>query len=153
MFNSPRPPDMQLPDEAVPPPPGLAAAAGVPPIALPVVALPVIVPPVAVPLSAPGSDDHGPQYGPRSGPDVQPNTKMRTESRPPAAVGLDASTSVDFRAGYADYLRVASIKELVAVTLPGVTGMMALTGLGGLVGFRQAKAGRTVPIDATRFMR
>ncbi|OBB30484.1 hypothetical protein A5792_19035 [Mycolicibacterium peregrinum] len=140
----------QAPDVAVPPPPGLAAAAGVPPIAVPVIALPVVVPPLAVPLGAPGSD-HGPQSGPWSGP-VQPSIKMRTGSPPPAAVGLDAAMPVAFRAGYADYLRTANTMELAAVALPGVTGMMALTGLGGFVGYRQAKAGRTVRIDASRFM-
>ncbi len=57
-----------------------------------------------------------------------------------------------FRIGYADYLRTASTGEIAAMALPGVTGMMTLTGLGGLVGYRQAKAGRTVRIDATRFM-
>ncbi|AMD56699.1 hypothetical protein ATO49_27540 [Mycolicibacterium fortuitum subsp. fortuitum DSM 46621 = ATCC 6841 = JCM 6387] len=136
----------------VPPPPGLAAAAGVAPVAVPVIALPVIVPPIAVPLGAPDAD-HGPRSGPRSGPEVQSNTKMRTEARQPAAVGLDAAIPVAFRAGYTDYLRTANTKEIAAVALPGVTGMMALTGLGGLVGYRQAKAGRTVRIDVSRFMR
>ncbi|MCA4721505.1 hypothetical protein H8Z58_01440 [Mycolicibacterium fortuitum] len=132
----------------MPPPPGLAAAAGVAPVAVPVIALPVIVPPIAVPLGAPDAD-----HGPRSGPEVQSNTKMRTEARQPAAVGLDAAIPVAFRAGYTDYLRTANTKEIAAVALPGVTGMMALTGLGGLVGYRQAKAGRTVRIDVSRFMR
>jgi hypothetical protein len=79
---------------------------------------------------------------------------MRTETTPPAAVGLDAGLPpVSFRAGYTDYLRTANTMEIAAMALPGVTGMMALTGLGGLVGYRQAKAGRTVRIDASRFMR
>lgn len=129
------------------PPPGLAAAAGVPPIVVPVV-LPVIVPPLAVPLSGPDSD-----RGPRSGPDVHPTTKLSIETPTPVAVGLDAAIPpASFRAGYADYLRTASTTEIAAMALPGVTGMMALTGLGGFVGYRQAKAGRTVRIDATRFM-
>jgi hypothetical protein len=147
-------PQAQVPDLDVPPPPGLAAAAGVAPIAVPVVVLPVIVPPLAVPMGAPDSD-HGPHSGPSgSRPDVQPNVKMRTETRPPAAVGLDAGLPpASFRAGYTDYLRTANTMEIAAMALPGVTGMMALTGLGGLVGYRQAKAGRTVRIDASRFMR
>ncbi|MCG7608663.1 hypothetical protein MHN83_14900, partial [Mycobacterium sp. CnD-18-1] len=141
------------PDVAAPPPPGLAAAAGLAPIPAPVVVLPVIVPPLAVPLAGPGSDD-GPRFGPGSRPDMQPSTKMRTEAGPPAAVGLDAATPpASFRAGYADYLRTANTMEIAAMAMPGVTGMMALTGLGGLVGYRQAKAGRTVRIDASRFMR
>ncbi|ODR21600.1 hypothetical protein BHQ19_20700 [Mycolicibacterium porcinum] len=144
-------PQAQAPDVAAPPP-GLAAAAGVAPIAVPVVVLPVIVPPLAVPVGAPDSD-HGPRSGPGQRPDVQPSTKMRTEARPPAAVGLDSAIPPAFRAGYTDYLRTANTMEIAAMALPGVTGMMALTGLGGLVGYRQAKAGRTVRIDASRFMR
>ncbi len=144
---------VQAPAGMAPPAPGLAAAVGAAPIAVPVVVLPVIVPPIVAPLGAPGTD-HGPQSGPRSGPEAQPNIKLRTEVGRPAAVGLDTGIPpASFRIGYTDYLRTASTMEIAAMALPGMTGMLALTGLGGLVGFRQAKAGRTVPIDATRFMR
>ncbi|WP_254849362.1 hypothetical protein [Mycobacterium sp. GA-1841] len=155
-FNYARAPSLQFPPRPAQPltaaqpgapPPGLAAAAGVPPIVVPVV-LPVIVPPLEVPLNAPDSD-----RGPRSGPDMEPTTKLRIQTPTPVAVGLDAAIPpVSFRVGYTDYLRTASTIEIAAMALPGVTGMMALTGLGGFVGYRQAKAGRTVRIDATRFM-
>ncbi len=33
---------------------------------------------------------------------------------------------------------------MAAVAVPGVMGLLALTGAGGLLGYRQARAGRTV---------
>lgn len=45
------------------------------------------------------------------------------------------------RLGYPEYLRQASITELAAVALPGLAALVGLTALGGLLGYRQAKAG------------
>jgi hypothetical protein len=45
------------------------------------------------------------------------------------------------RIGYPDYLSAASLTQIAALALPGVAGLAALTGAGGLVGYRQAKAG------------
>ncbi|MUL79960.1 hypothetical protein FZI94_28455 [Mycobacterium sp. CBMA226] len=49
-----------------------------------------------------------------------------------------------FRAGYPDYLRAAGLSEVAAVAVPGFTGILILTGAGGLVGYRQARAGHVV---------
>ena len=58
-----------------------------------------------------------------------------------------------YRAGYGDYLRTAGVGQMVAVAVPGVTGILVLTGAGGLVGYRQARAGHTVRANGTsRFM-
>lgn len=58
-----------------------------------------------------------------------------------------------FRAGYPDYLRAAGLSEVAAVAVPGFTGILILTGAGGLVGYRQARAGHVVRRSGTaRFM-
>lgn len=58
-----------------------------------------------------------------------------------------------FRAGYPDYLRAAGLGEVAAVAVPGFTGILILTGAGGLVGYRQARAGLVVRRSGTaRFM-
>ncbi|MUM06478.1 hypothetical protein B5P44_17035 [Mycobacterium sp. CBMA 213] len=58
-----------------------------------------------------------------------------------------------FRAGYPDYLRAAGLSEVAAVAVPGFTGILILTGAGGLVGYRQARAGHLVGRSGTaRFM-
>ncbi|MUM05976.1 hypothetical protein B5P44_14455 [Mycobacterium sp. CBMA 213] len=49
-----------------------------------------------------------------------------------------------FRAGYSDDLRAAGISEVAAVAVPGFTGILVLTGAGGLIGLRQARAGRAM---------
>jgi hypothetical protein len=52
---------------------------------------------------------------------------------------------VTFRAGYTDYLRTATVGDLAAVALPGTAGIFVITALGGLVGFRQARAAQALP--------
>lgn len=69
----------------------------------------------------------------------------------PANEGNIAAVSDTFRIGYVDYLRTAQMSQLVAVALPGVAGLLLLTGAGGFVGYRQAKAGH-VHAGAARFM-
>ncbi len=49
-----------------------------------------------------------------------------------------------YRAGYSDDLRAAGLGEVAAVAVPGFTGLLVLTGAGGLIGFRQARAGRAL---------
>ena len=50
----------------------------------------------------------------------------------------------EFRPGYSDDLRAAGLGEVAAVAVPGFTGLLVLTGAGGLIGFRQARAGRAM---------
>jgi hypothetical protein len=58
-----------------------------------------------------------------------------------------------FRPGYSDDLRAAGLGEVAAVAVPGFTGLLVLTGAGGLIGFRQARAGRSLPAaSGARFM-
>jgi len=58
-----------------------------------------------------------------------------------------------FRVGYPQYLREAKIGEVAVLALPGFAGLLALTALGGFLGYRQARAGH-VPRTAgvSRFL-
>jgi hypothetical protein len=59
----------------------------------------------------------------------------------------------EFRPGYPDYLRAAGMSEVAAVAVPGFAGIITLTAAGGLLGYRQARAGRaTAPSRAARFV-
>jgi len=58
-----------------------------------------------------------------------------------------------FRAGYGQYLQTDGSSQVAALALPGVAGILILTGAGGLLGYRQARAGRAGWIrGSTRFM-
>lgn len=88
--------------------------------------------PAAVPLAGPPSRSSGPP--PRTGP----------AGPPPESVRL----------GYPEYLRQATMTELASVALPGLAAILGLTALGGLLGYRQAKAGYLLPAGgAGRFLR
>ena len=153
---------MQLPPEAptvVSAVPGLAVAAGQLPLAP--ITLPVIVAPVIVaPAVAPGVGGGG------GGPAAPANPAL---PRPPRAVAADPPAGRDplpanagsnavvpassYRVGYSEYLRTAGISQVAALAVPGVAGILVLTGAGGLVGYRQAKAGLAVRTGrAARFV-
>ena len=51
--------------------------------------------------------------------------------------------------GYTEYLRSAGLSQVAALAVPGLGGMLVLTGAGGLVGYRQAKAGHAVHTSGT----
>jgi len=58
-----------------------------------------------------------------------------------------------YRVGNGEYLRTAGIPQIAALAVPGVAGILVLTATGGLLGYRQAKAGRAVRATRTvRFM-
>jgi hypothetical protein len=147
----PEVPDMQLPPASEPSAidvvPGVGAAAADLPI--PPITLPVIVAP-AVPLGA-GGGAGGPAEP------ALPAAPRGVSAEPPAGreplpasvgsnVALPASS---YRVGYADYLRNAGLSQVAALAVPGVTGMLVLTGAGGLVGYRQAKAGHAIHTSGT----
>jgi len=63
----------------------------------------------------------------------------------PASVGGNvAMPASSYRIGYPDYLRNAGLPQLAALAVPGVAGMLILTGAGGFVGYRQAQAGQAI---------
>lgn len=157
---------------------GLATAATELPFAS--ITLPVIVPPAGVPGSVGGGSGAGgggltvgtggvapPPAGPRPGMPEAPRVTERPGGKPasppqgtenPAEVpaftaGNGSIPAPSYRAGYTDYLRAAGLGEVAAVAVPGVTGILALVGAGGLLGYRQARAGHTVRASGTgRFM-
>lgn len=162
-FKPPSVPGMQLPGELGPGQPGVvdagagAAAAAAPvgpavPIALPV----IVVPPLA--LGAGGAGSGGASAGmPPAAPGVKSIFAEPPAGRitPPANAGSNAAVpKSSYRIGYTEYLRSAGLPQVAALAVPGLAGIMVLTGAGGLVGYRQAKAGHAVRVGGSaRFMR
>jgi hypothetical protein len=88
--------------------------------------------------------------GGRPAPAQEPNP---VRERPPASVGNATEAPASFRVGYPEYLREAKTGEVAALAVPGVVGLLALTAFGGLVGYRQARAGHLVRATGTaRFL-
>lgn len=167
-YKPPSVPDMQLPDELQPNQPGVAGApavldagagiaaavpVGAAPIALPV----IVVPPLAVPAVAGGAPSGGgasagaPPAAPRAVTAQPPAERVP----PPASVGSNvAAPNSSYRIGYTEYLRSAGLPQVAALAVPGLFGIMVLTGAGGLLGYRQAKAGHAVHVSGSaRFIR
>lgn len=80
--------------------------------------------------------------------------KVRPGQTLPTDMGTSSlSTSASYRIGYSDYLRTAGMSQLLAVAVPGVAGMLLLTAGGGLIGYRQARAGQAVRTERiSRFL-
>jgi hypothetical protein len=119
--------------------PGLVA-----PAAMPVLSMPVIV---LAPV-APGIGGGGVGAGPRApAPENAVRSPAPARTPPaerPAAPRTDAVLPASYRAGYGEYLRTAGMPQVIAVAVPGATGIMLLTGAGGLIGYRQARAGLAI---------
>ncbi|HEV7423289.1 MAG TPA: hypothetical protein VGO30_26205 [Mycobacterium sp.] len=83
-----------------------------------------------------------------------PPKSGRQQNSPPAfSAGNQAIPAPSYRMGYVEYLRAAGFGQVAAVAVPGFTGILILTGAGGLIGYRQARAGRSVRSGNTaRFM-
>ena len=126
---------------------GAVGPAGIvpPPITMPPL---IVLPPVEAPMRPLGP---GAEPGPRNGPARESSP---TRDRPPAtSAGAGTEVPPSSRVGYPKYLQDAKIGEVAAVALPGFAGLLALTGLGGFLGYRQAKAGHLVrAAGTTRFM-
>lgn len=93
----------------------------------------------------------GSEPGPRTGPGRESSTGRE---RPPAtSAGAGTEMPASTRVGYPRYLQEAKMGEVAALALPGFAGILALTALGGVVGYRQARAGHVVrTAGTTRFM-
>jgi len=145
---------MQLPPELMPPAtepsaigavPGVGAAAlelPIPPITLPVIVAPVIG------LGGGGGSPGAPALpvAPRG---VAAEPPAGREPLPANAGSNVAVPAASYRIGYTEYLRSAGLSQVAALAVPGVAGMLVLTGAGGLVGYRQAKAGHAVHTSGT----
>lgn len=108
------------------------------------------VPRLAPPATAPspeGTPDVGKPAEQLPLPEQQPTTPAAT------AAGNQLLPAPTYRMGYVEYLRAAGLGQVAAVAVPGVTGILVLTGAGGLIGYRQARAGRAVHAGGpARFM-
>jgi hypothetical protein len=72
----------------------------------------------------------------------------------PISTAIGAAPPAGFRVGYAPYLRTADTSEIAGLAVPGVAGIVALTAIGGFVGYRQAKSGVAVRTAGTsKFLR
>lgn len=167
-YTPPSIPDMQLPDELQPGQPGVAggpavldAGAGIAaaapvgaaaPIALPV----IVVPPIGLGGIGGGAGPGGASAGaPPAVPRAVTAQPPAGRIPPPANVGSNvAGPNSSYRIGYTEYLRTAGLPQVAALAVPGLVGIMVLTGAGGLLGYRQAKAGHAVHVSGSaRFMR
>ena len=84
---------------------------------------------------------------------VEPPAGSGSEPLPANVGDNDAVCRPRSGVGYAEYLRTAGTSQIAALAVPGVAGILVLTGAGGLVGYRQAKAGHVVRTGgAARFM-
>ena len=140
------PPPQSLPESpvlpVVPDPqeplPGLVAPVAVPVLSMPMIALPAALPGI-------GAGGGGPRV-PAPGSAARPPAAQRPAQveRPAAPRAGDTAVPTSYRAGYGQYLRTAGMPQVIAMAVPGVTGIMVLTGAGGLIGYRQARAGRAI---------
>ncbi len=112
----------------------------VPPVVLPPV--PVVVPLAPAPPGAPGPAAPQAPAAPAAPTIQEPGTNR--QPAPPESAGPHTLPE-SFRAGYADYLRMADVTDLMWAALPGTVGIMAITAAGGVVGYRQARAATVLP--------
>jgi hypothetical protein len=172
-FHPPKPPGMQLPipREVVPDledisVPFFDAVAGLATAASDLPFEPLTLPVIVVPGGGTGAGGGaggvgGPGAAPRpgmpSGPNppasrggsTEPPQSGKQQSLPAFSAGNQAMPPPSYRMGYGEYLRTAGLGEVAAVAIPGFTGILVLTGAGGLIGYRQARAGRSVRSGGT----
>jgi hypothetical protein len=113
------------------------------------ISMPVVLPPLAPPaVAAPAAG------GARLAPPEQVSGPPRAAAEAPAARPAEIAADLtppptSYRVGYPEYLRTAGLPQVAAVAGPGLAGMIVLTGAGGLIGYRQAKAGHAVRATGT----
>ncbi len=126
--------------------PGVAGTAVEP--ALSPISMPVIVAPRPVLGSAGGVTSAGEPLAPGK----VPAAPRATHGEPPqsgaprpAQAGAERVTpEASYRMGYGEYLKTAGLSQIAGVAGTGVAGILLLTCAGGLLGYRQAKAGHAV---------
>ena len=134
-------------EQAPPVPTGEPATLEMPPV----IGLPPVFEAPLRPVGGPNSSAPAESGPGRANPVKEPATGRE---RLPASAGSGTEAPPSFRVGYPEYLREAKIGEVAALALPGFAGLLALTALGGVFGYRQAKAGHGVRAAGTaRFLR
>lgn len=107
--------------------------------------LPILVLPPVVPGIAGGASDPEPSTPAPKSPQPPAPVRVMPAERPAVPRAGDGEVvAASYRAGYGEYLRTADMSQLVAVAVPGATGIMLLTGAGGFLGYRQARAGLAI---------
>ena len=79
------------------------------------------------------------------------NTGARLDSAqttPQAGTVKSMAGEAPRQQGYTNYLRSPGLTEMAGAALPGVAGILLMTLGGGVVGYRQANAGRMVRTTA-----
>lgn len=125
--------------------PGVTAQLPLAPISLPLIA--------AATAGLGGGADAAPAPLPRAPRIVEAEPPAGRQPPPADAMSNASGPVTSYRAGYTDYLRTAGLSQVIALAAPGLAGMLVLTGAGGLVGYRHAKAGHAVRTGgAARFV-
>jgi hypothetical protein len=124
--------------------------------AAPVISAPIVAPPAPPPASArfpsfpaaatpargAGSAAAGTAYA-ESGSAAEGVRPAGQLGQPPAGTVKAMSGQTPPR-GYTDYLRSPTLGQLAGAALPGVAGILLMTFGGGVIGYRQAEAGRMI---------
>ena len=163
------PPEMNIPPHVGEPRPGepgiLGAAPGLPGVVPEAPLAPIAMPIIAPPVAAPPALNIGPAGGggaPAAPRGIVPNLGPKAEvaeapaarqPQPPVRGGEPGAVPASYRIGYVEYLRTAGMSQVAVLAVPGTAGIVVLTAIGGLVGYRQARAGHAVRASGTaRFM-
>ena len=134
-YTASQPQVLEAPLAIAPPPAGLRAA-------------PPVAPPVAVPTPPQiGTNPAGPPTMPGSRvaagtAPTPPRGALSPGTKPPPAMTAAPTGTQMTRLGYRQYLRTATVSELALVALLGVVGLFVMAFSGGVIGYRQANAGR-----------
>jgi hypothetical protein len=119
-------------------------------ITRPIGIAPAPAPAVGPPVGAGPAPGAGLPATPRQGASSPPPPRPQAPVPPGNSGALPGQA---YRAGYTESLRSAGLPQLAALALPGLAGILVLTGAGGLVGYRQARAGQRIrPSGIARFM-
>lgn len=138
--------DPAAPAEAVAETPTAQAVSGPVPVA--VAPSPLPAPAAGTAPSPPAASAPPPPAAPLSGAGAPART---LPARPPQRPGPGGDPGV--RLGYPEELRTAGLTQLAATALPGLAAIVGMTALGGLIGYRQAKAGYVLQASgAGRFL-
>lgn len=97
---------------------------------------PVAAQPVVVPAVVPRAVAAQAAPPPVRLPGTVPTPPVSRPQSPPAT-----DTTESLRLGYPEELRTADLRHVASVALPGLAALAGMTALGGLFGYRQAKAG------------
>ena len=88
-------------------------------------------------------------------PEPAPDTERGAgvQASPPAGRVTSMSGQTSLRQVYTEYQRTARLPQLAGAAVPGVAGILLLTFGGGVIGYRQASAGRMVRMSgAARYL-